>query len=110
MNIETVYKKIRYRLSNDNLKVGDEVFPCASGRTLDNGEFLLHYLEFDEMHYTQFDTDFPNQPHIIEKIEKDKIITDNGYSHPQVYYKIIKKEKQIETTTGLFRTFKWIEI
>lgn len=92
MNIETVYEGIRYRLSNDNLKVGDEVFPCASGRRLDNGEFLLHYLEFDKSHYANFDTDFPNNPHIITSIGED-IHTNMGYSSPQVYYKIIKKEK-----------------
>jgi len=110
MDIETVYEGIRYRLSNKGLKVGDEVFPCASGRNLDNGEFLLHYLEFDKMHYTNSETDFPNEPHIITKIEKDQISTDNGYSHPQVYYKIIKKEKQIEEIKHRWKTFKWVEI
>lgn len=110
MKIETVFNHIRYTLSNDDLKVGDEVFPIASGRKLDNNDWVLHYLEFEKYHFTNSETDFPNNPHIIKSITKENITTNNGYSHPQVYYKIIKKEKQIEKNNGLFKSYEWVEI
>ena len=110
MNVECVIDKIRYTLSNDNLKVGDEVFPIASGRRLDDGGWILHYLEFDKYHYTNFETGFPKDPHIIEKIAEDNINTNKGYSYPQVYYKIIKKEHQVKTTDRFFARYEWVEI
>jgi hypothetical protein len=70
----------------------------------------LKYLEYDKYHYTGFKTDFPNDPHIIKEINKDDIITNKGYSHPQVYYKIIKKEHQIKIDDKLFTRYQWVEI
>ena len=61
-----VHEKIRYTLSNENLKVGDEVYPIAIGRCLDDGGWILHELDF-----RGFMSGFPNEPHIIKNLNHD---------------------------------------
>jgi hypothetical protein len=83
MKIEKVHEKIRYTLSNENLKVGDEVYPIAIGRCLDDGGWILHELDFRD-----FMSGFPNEPHIIKNLNYDngrqgkpyQVKTDKGYS------------------------------
>jgi len=115
MNVECVIDGIRYTLSNDNLKVGDKVFPIASGRINDKNEFILHYLEFDKYHYTKFKTDFPEEPHILLDLNHSdykpyQVRTNLGYGPIEKYYKIIKKEHQIKQNDGMFTRYKWVEI
>jgi len=111
MNVEHVHNGIRYTLSNDNLKVGDEVFPIAWGRRLDETNWILHNID-----YRYEASGFPNDPHIIKEIKKIKkipyeIVTEKGYSHYKCYFKIIKKEIQIiEDEKAYFISYKWIEI
>lgn len=52
MTTEHVYNGIRYTFSNENLKVGDKVYPIAHGRVLDTekGGWILH--NFDYMYVT----------------------------------------------------------
>lgn len=61
MLIEKVHNEIRYTLSNENLKVGDKVFPIASGRCL-----VAHALN-----KPIFFEDYINS--LNEKYEKDNI-------------------------------------
>jgi hypothetical protein len=115
MKIEHIKKGIRYTLSNENLKVGDKVYPIATGRCLENDEWILHDIGFKK-----YLTGFPGDPDTIIDLEhsKDKAIqvsTNRGYSPIEVYYKIIKKEKQVEDkhlldNTLIFKNWKWVEI
>ena len=113
MRIEKVHNHIRYTLSNDGLKVGDKVYPIARGRCLDDGSWILHELDFRE-----FMCGFPDEPHTIKdlkysKSKPEEISTDKGYSPRECYYKIVKKEKQIEDPTfgsKLFKSYIWVEI
>jgi ribosomal protein S17 len=99
MKIEKVHNKIRYTLSNENLKVGDEVFPIANGRCLDDGGWILHNLD-----YREFVSGFPNEPHIIMDLNYDngrqgktyQVKTDKGYSPIERYFKIVKKEEKLK--------------
>lgn len=106
MKIEKVFDHIRYRLSNDDLKNGDKVFPIASGRCIDNFNWILYEINFN--------VGFPYNPHTILNINHSdykpyQIKTDKGYSPIEVYYKIIKKEKQVEKNGIFFKSYEWVE-
>lgn len=110
MKIETVHNNIRYTLSNDNLKVGDSVYPIAKGRVVNNNEFIYHNFDFSESM-----SGFPDDPDIIEDLNYSEykpyeVRTDNGWSPKESYFKIIKKEKQIELDRGKFKSYKWVNI
>ncbi len=109
MKIEKVFEGIRYRLSNENLKVGDKVFSILNGRTLSDGTYLLHNVNFKESC-----SGFPNEYHTIKEIitteTPNRVITDMGYSPIDVYFKIIKKEKQVMDSSGLFIRYSWVDI
>jgi hypothetical protein len=114
MKIEKVHNKIRYTLSNENLKVGDEVFPIANGRCLDDGGWILHNLDFREVM-----SGFPNEPHIIQDLNYDngrqskayQVKTSHGYSPIECYYKIIKMEKQVKVKETFFGgTYEWVDV
>ncbi len=111
MKVEKVYKGIRYTFSNENLQVGDEVFPIASGRCLDGGGWILHEISFED-----YMTGFPDEPHIIKNLEHSdykpyQIQTDKGYGPIEQYFKIIKKEHQVlQRPEAIFKTYKWEEI
>ncbi len=109
MKIEKVYNDIRYTLSNDNNKVGDLVYPIARGRHLNDGSFILHELDF-----RYFMCGFPDEPHTIKDIQnssnRQETRTDMGYSHPDVYFKIIKKEHQVKIGNEMFSRLEWTEL
>lgn len=111
MKIEKVYKKIRYTLSNEGLKVDDVVFPIASGRCLEDGSWILH--EFD---FSNYISGFPNEPHIILDIKHSdykpyEVRTNFGFSPAECYYKIIKIEKQFVKQESIFGPMmEWREI
>lgn len=111
MKIEKIYHNNRYTLSNDNLNVGDKVYPIARGRCLDDGTWIL--TDFD---FRDFTSGFPDDPHIIENLKHSdykpyEVKTDKGYSPIECYFKIIKMEKQTKIKdTVLDPIFKWNEI
>lgn len=113
MKIEKVHNKIRYTLSNENLKVNDEVYPIARGRCLDDGGWILHELDFRDF------ISGLNEPHIIKDLNYDngrqgkayQVRTDKGYSPIERYFKIIKMEEQIKVRESMFGgSYEWIEI
>lgn len=109
MKIETILNDVRYTLSNDNLNVGDSVYYIARGRVADDNEFIYHRFDFS--------TDasgFPNDPHIIKnmKYSKDKsyeVQTNYGFSAKEAYFKIIKKEKQVQIKEQKLVFYRWLE-
>jgi hypothetical protein len=114
MNIEHVHDKIRYTLTNDALKEGDEVFPIGCGRCLDDGGWILHKLDYREVM-----SGFPNTPHIImdlnhangKQSKAYEIRTDMGYGPKESYFKIIKKEEKRKIKDTFFGgTYEWFEI
>ena len=112
MEIEYVCdREIRYIFSNENLKVGDKVYPLTMGRKRDDGTWVLHSISFED-----YVSGFPDDPHTIEKFVRNEdiykfaeIITDKGSSPEMCYYKIIKREKQIKEP-GPYGRYKWVEI
>jgi len=109
MKIENVHQGIRYTLSNENLKVGDKVYPIGQGRCLDNGEWILHELDFSNIM-----SGFPNEPHkILDLHHSDckayEVRTDMGYSPIECYYKIIKMEEKVKTSYRMFSRSEWVE-
>lgn len=111
MKVETVHNDIRYTLTNEGLQNGDRVYPIANGRVLDDGSWIFHKLD-----YSYHASGFPDDPHTIINLKHDsykpyEVRTNKGYSPIECYFKIIKKEKQIETeVTDRFKTYKWEEI
>lgn len=94
MKIERYHDGLRYTLSNDNLKVGDKVYPIANGRCLDGGGWILHGFDFGEW------SSFPQDPHTILNLKHSdykpyEIRTDHGFGPVEKYYKIIKVEERI---------------
>jgi hypothetical protein len=110
MKVERVHDKIRYTLSNEGLKEGDEVYPVAQGRQTKNDGWIIHNFDFRD-----FMSGFPAEPHIIKSFDnrhsKEMIInTNKGYSFSECYYKIIKCEKQIKDGDIPFAMYTWVEI
>jgi len=102
MKIELYKDSVRYQFTNEDIKVGDIVYPIGQGRSTDNG-WYLHSLNFSE-----FD---PDNPHIVGRID-DYIRTQKGYSHKGVYFKLIGKQEQRETTRkdSRFKSWNWFDI
>lgn len=111
MIIEKVHNKVRYTLSNDNLDVGDKVFPILRGRCLDDGNFIYH-----DFNYSEACSGFPYDPHTILDLHYSdskpyEVRTDMGYSNRESYFKIIKKEVQIERKIStLFKSYMWVTL
>ncbi len=108
MKVEKVIDDLRYTLSNEELKNGDEVFHIANGRCLDDDDWILHEIKFD--------LDFPNHPHILmdnkySDLKPYQVKTDKEYGPIESYFKIIKKEHcQMVKEKGRFAQYKWFEI
>ena len=110
MKVEHVHEGMRYTLSNDDLKTGDEVFPIADGRCLGGDDWILH--GFD---YRDFCSGFPDEPHIIldlnhSEYKPEEIRTNHGYGPREKYYKIIKREVQIQVAYHPFSRYEWREV
>ena len=117
MKIERYHEGIRYTLSNDDLKVGDKVYPIGNGRCLDDGGWILHNLD-----YRDFMSGFPEEPHTMLDLNYDngkqgkayETRTDHGYGPKESYYKIVKKEKrkEIEQIPGQLHrsSFDWEDV
>jgi hypothetical protein len=110
MKVEKVHEGIRYTLSNEGLKEGDEVYPVADGRQTENDGWIIHNFDF-----RGFASGFPDEPHIVKGFDstpKEKTIrTNKGYSFSECYYKIIKCEKQVKVSDSMFGGFyEWVEI
>jgi len=111
MLTEKYHEGIRYTFSNENLQIGDKVFPIADGRVREDGSFILHNFSFED-----YSTGFPDEPHTIIDLKHSdykpyEVRTEYGYSPAECYYKIIKKEHQItENPESLFKRKIWVEI
>ena len=104
MLIEKIMDGIRYRLTNENIQVGDTVWPIGQGRHVEFGVWLLHELE-----WSTFDL---SAPHIVQGIKGSTIETQRGYSHVGVYFKIILVEEQIriDEPFSRFPRYEWVPI
>lgn len=119
MKVEKYLDGIRYTLSNENLAVGDKVYPIASGRCTDAGEWILHKIEFESTYVEGLNTSgFPDEPHTILDLHHSdykpyEVHTDHGFSPIECYYKIIKREKQEITDKStkhlVLSETKWVE-
>lgn len=108
MKTEKVFNGIRFTLSNENLAVGDKVYPIAWGRCLDGGGWIFHNYD-----YKLACSGFPTEPHTILDLHHSdykpyEVRTKEGYGPIESYYKIIKTEKQ-ETEPKRFGLTKWVE-
>jgi hypothetical protein len=108
MIVEKVHNGIRYTLSNEDLKVGDKVFPLASGRCESDTDWILHEITFNELH-----TGFPASTHTILNLKHSdykpyEVQTNYGYSPKEVYFKIIKIEERVKVKDDMFGgVYEW---
>lgn len=111
MKIEKIHEGFRYTLSNEGLNTNDKVFPVANGRCIDKDGWILHGFDFGE-----YCSGFPNRPHTIidlkySNYKPEQIRTTHGFGPIEMYYKIVKLEKKIDSNPdSIFKTFKWVEI
>jgi hypothetical protein len=105
MNIEKNINGLRYKLSNENLKVGDHVWPIVDGRLTEN-DFYLHNLNWNAFEL--------EDPHIILNLNYSsgayEIQTNKGFGHKHKYFKIIEVEKQVARSIGKLITYDWEKI
>jgi hypothetical protein len=99
LKTEITYDGIKYTLSNEDLKVGDEVYPISRGRVIED---LYYHEKFD---YRDFMSGFPEEPHILLDLHHSdskpyESRTDHGYSPIESYYKIINKQP-VANSTGI---------
>ncbi len=78
-----------YRFSNENLNVGDQVFPISRGKITDG---IYEHQNFD---FRDFMCGFPDDPHYIKNLKHStykpyEVSTDHGYSPIECYFKIIE--------------------
>lgn len=90
MIVSHTYNNKIYVLSNDDLKVGDEVYPISNGIS-DDKTFTYKHKEFD---FREHMSGFPNEPHIIKDLKYShykpyEIHTSYGYGPVEKYFKII---------------------
>ena len=112
MIVEHVHNEIRYTLSNENIKVGDMVYPIANGRHSENDGWILH-----NFNYEYYRSGFHNEPHKILDLKHSdykpyQIKTDHGYGPIEMYYKIIKWEHRVKVRDGFMGSdiIEWQEI
>lgn len=78
--------------SNEDLKVGDLVFPIGNGKILENGRWKFNHYDFSEVM-----SGYPDEPHKIVDLSHStykpyEVRTSHGYGPIEMYYKIIEKE------------------
>lgn len=75
-------------LTNEGLKVGDQVFPISSGTT-ESGKYV--HLEFN---FKEAISGWHSRPHTIQSFYMDGPVqylrTDKGYSPVEKYFKIVE--------------------
>jgi hypothetical protein len=86
-----------YTLSNENLQVGDKVYPISQGKC-DSKNFTYEHWEFD---YRLVCTGWKSEPHTILDLHYStykpyEIHTDYGFGPVEHYFKIIKVEPIIK--------------
>jgi hypothetical protein len=101
MNLAIPLGNAKYAfLTNENIRIGDQVFPCISGYHTGN-KFYIMDVDATEVltnpEYVLACTGWPSQPHTVEKFYHDDcgllhISTDKGCSPSEVYFKVIKPE------------------
>lgn len=106
MKKSKTYLNKKYTLSNEEeIKVGDKVFPISYGAGGHMGEPYQHIgWDFNEIR-----SGFPDNPHIVTEIKKScdccgnkdsdgfvTIFTDRGHAIKEIYFKI-KDIKKIES-------------
>jgi len=84
---------ININLTNENLQVGDEVFPVGYG-TIRGNDFDLEYFDF-----RPYMSGYPDDPHTILDLHysDDKgyeVRTDKGYGPKKIYFKSIIPKKE----------------
>jgi hypothetical protein len=103
MKIEHIIGNIRYTLSNELLKEGDNVYPIGIGRYLDDNSWIMSNLNFNML---------STDPQTIVSLNKDrydyKVITNIGHGSSETFFKIEKAERyEFSYTVG---DYVWVEI
>ena len=76
--MKRTYNSIKYTLTNENIEIGDIVFP-------------IHNV-YGEIYFN----DIPHFPHTVISIDDEIITTDRGYSEKDRYFKIINFVKKVK--------------
>ena len=88
MKILHIYNDCQYMLSNDDLKLGDKVYPISYGKVVNN---IYIHKGFD---YSVVLSGFPHEPHTVIEINYSddigyKLRTNKGFGVPEQYFKVI---------------------
>lgn len=78
---------LNVNMTNEDLQVGDKVYPISHGRTKD-GKYEHEYFDFRD-----FMSGYPDEPHTILDLHHSddkgyEIRTDMGYGPREKYFKI----------------------
>ncbi len=85
MKISLYVNNHQYFFTNEDLKVGDEVWPLTSGYN-ENGVYYVSSITRDYFE--------PNEPHIIQNLKHSdtksyEVRTNHGYGPRECYFKLI---------------------
>lgn len=77
-------------LSNENLQVGDEVFP-------------IYWPAFEEFEFADYCSGWPNEPHKILELKRSdykpyETSTSHGYGPQEIYFKIVDMVDKVDRT------------
>jgi len=89
-----------HKLTNEGIRVGDQVFPCISGYQIDDRFYIMQIDTTRHLHNPETMlacTGWPSEPHTVVEFYNDDrglrhIRTDKGHSPAEVYFKVIKEE------------------
>jgi len=99
MRIKILENGIKYILCNNDLEVGDKVFPLCAG-LIEDGNFIHKNICLDRYHDGSLMCGLPNDAHIIKDLNYSvykpyEILTDHEYGPKEKYFKIISVEDSI---------------
>lgn len=106
MQTQYFHNDMIYTLSNENLKVGDYVYPISNGVSNDETHTYKHeYFDFNEVV-----SSFPNDPHIILDLHHSEskayeIRTSKGYGPVEKYFKIISQKLSVQKLEEFIRYY-----
>ena len=82
-------------MTNENLEIGDKVFPMVKGMNKDNKYYVCSIADYKDALMLKACTGWPDDPHTILDLNHSddksyQIRTNYGYGPVEQYFKVIK--------------------